>query len=141
MHDEKLHNVKLWKRSRKGSFESAEGQAIVCVDYVSALLRLLWLLLLLFVAIGGCGACANIVAENECIEEHKQWALKLKNSGQKIASGYLIDNLGNPGGGGVLIVEANNFKEAKLIMMNDPMIKNNLVEWEIHEWIPVVGEL
>ena len=45
------------------------------------------------------------------------------------------------GGGGVLILEAKSFKEAQYIVEQDPMIINRLVNWELHEWIPVSGEL
>ncbi|KGG14722.1 MULTISPECIES: YciI family protein [unclassified Prochlorococcus] len=78
---------------------------------------------------------------SQFIQAHMRWAAKLKDTGKKVASGYLINDLGHPGGGGFLILEANDFNEAKLIVMNDPMIKNHLVEWEIHQWVPVIGEL
>ncbi len=73
--------------------------------------------------------------------EHKFWVESLKESGKKIASGYLVNKQRKPGGGGLLIIEANTFEEAKTIIEQDPMIENNLVTWEIHEWIPVSGGL
>ncbi len=75
------------------------------------------------------------------IEEHLAWALKLKNAGLNIASGYLVNELGYAGGGGFLVLEAKKFEEAKLIIIEDPMIKNHLVDWEIQQWISVVGEV
>ncbi len=75
------------------------------------------------------------------IKEHLLWASKLKTNGCNIASGYLVNELGKAGGGGFLVLEAKNFEEARLIIMNDPMIKNHLVNWELHQWIPVEGEL
>ena len=75
------------------------------------------------------------------LAEHKVWVKKLKNSGKNICSGYLINNLRQPGGGGILILESKSFDEAKLLIAQDPMIKNNLVNWEINEWISVVGKL
>ena len=74
------------------------------------------------------------------IKEHLIWASQLKDAGNNIASGYLVDERGNAGGGGFLVIEANNFEEAKLLIMEDPMIKNNLVTWEIQEWIIVEGD-
>ena len=58
-----------------------------------------------------------------------------------ISSGYLINQNHEPGGGGMLIIEANCFEEAKNLITQDPMIKNQLVKWNLHEWIPVVGNL
>ena len=44
-----------------------------------------------------------------------------------------------PGGGGLLILEAKDYLTAKKIIENDPMIKNDLVNWDLQEWIPIVG--
>ena len=69
---------------------------------------------------------------------HKNWVENLIQSGEFILSGYLIDEQQIPGGGGVLIIEAKNYLAAKNIILNDPMILNKLVKWDLHEWIPVV---
>ena len=69
---------------------------------------------------------------------HKDWVDDLIQSGKLILSGYLINEEKMPGGGGVLIVEAENYLAAKNIILNDPMIINKLVTWDLHEWIPVV---
>ena len=71
------------------------------------------------------------------INDHKKWVAKLKASGETIFSGYLINQKGEPGGGGLLIIKANCFREAKLIIEEDPMIKNHLVTWSLKEWILV----
>ena len=64
--------------------------------------------------------------------------MKVKESGIKIASGYLVDRNHLPGGGGFLVLEANNYEEAHLLIREDPMIRNKLVKWDLHEWIPIV---
>jgi len=46
-----------------------------------------------------------------------------------------VDELKSPGAGGLLILEINNYKNALKIIKNDPMIKNDLVEWKLNEWI------
>ncbi|WP_269621855.1 YciI family protein [Prochlorococcus marinus] len=74
------------------------------------------------------------------ILEHKKWVQKLRDSGHNLSSGYLINNEGNPGGGGILLLEAKNFEEARLIIIQDPMIINNLVNWDLQEWIQVAGK-
>ena len=50
-------------------------------------------------------------------------------------SGFLVDELNRPGEGGLLILEMNNYKNALKIIKNDPMIKNDLVEWKLNEWV------
>jgi hypothetical protein len=51
---------------------------------------------------------------------------------------YLINNdvkRNRPGDGGLLILEMNNYRNALKIIKNDPMIKNDLVEWKLNEWV------
>tara|TARA_Y100001968_G_C18927186_1_gene512509 strand:+ start:178 stop:504 length:327 start_codon:yes stop_codon:yes gene_type:complete len=70
---------------------------------------------------------------------HKEWVKDIIKSGHCIHSGYLINGEKMPGGGGLLIIEAKDYLTAKKIIEKDPMIKNNLVNWELNEWIPING--
>ena len=70
---------------------------------------------------------------------HKEWVKNISNLGHYIHSGYLINEKKMPGGGGLLILEAKDYLTAKKIIENDPMIKNNLVIWDLQEWIPIDG--
>ncbi|WP_269623700.1 YciI family protein [Prochlorococcus marinus] len=70
---------------------------------------------------------------------HKEWVKKISQLGHYIHSGYLINEKKIPGGGGLLILEAKDYLTAKKIIENDPMIKNNLVIWDLQEWISVDG--
>ncbi|AAQ00713.1 MULTISPECIES: YciI family protein [Prochlorococcus] len=79
--------------------------------------------------------------KKQYLADHKIWVKELIASGKNISSGYLTDQERNPGGGGLLFIEATNFEEAKDIIQQDPMIRNNLVNWEIQEWVPVAGNL
>ena len=79
--------------------------------------------------------------KSTCISKHQEWVIKLKGLGLKISSGYLVDERRIPGGGGLLILEANSFQEAKKIIENDPIIISGLVTWKLQEWIPVSGNL
>ena len=63
----------------------------------------------------------------------------IASSGHYIHSGYLIDEKKMPGGGGLLILEAKDFLSAKKIVKNDPMIKYELVSWDLQEWISIDG--
>ena len=73
--------------------------------------------------------------KRKIISEHINWIKKLKKEGINIKSGFLVDGLKRPGAGGLLILEINNYENALKIIKNDPMIKNDLVEWEINEWV------
>ena len=70
---------------------------------------------------------------------HKEWVKDITKSGHYIHSGYLINEKKMPGGGGLLILEAKDYLTAKKIIENDPMIKNNLVIWDLQEWISIDG--
>ncbi len=71
------------------------------------------------------------------INEHIIWIENLKRKGINIKSGFLVDELKQPGAGGLLIIELETYKEALEIIKNDPMIKNNIVEWKLNEWIDI----
>ena len=73
--------------------------------------------------------------KRKIIKEHSDWIKKLKKVGINIKSGFLVDELNRPGEGGLLILEMNNYKNALRIIKNDPMIKNDLVEWKLNEWV------
>ena len=48
-----------------------------------------------------------------------------------------MDEFKQPGSGGLLILEIESYKKALEIIKNDPMIKNNLVDWKLNEWINI----
>ena len=73
----------------------------------------------------------------EVINEHKQWIRNLKKKGINIKSGYLVDKFKKPGDGGLLILDIETFQDALEIIKSDPMIKNNIVEWKLNEWIDI----
>ena len=73
--------------------------------------------------------------KRKIINEHIDWVKKLKKDGINIKSGFLVDDLKRPGYGGLLILEMNNYKNALNIIKDDPMIKNDLVEWKLNEWV------
>ena len=73
--------------------------------------------------------------KQKIINEHIDWIKKLKKEGINIKSGFLINESKNPGDGGLLILEMNNYKNALKIIKNDPMIKNGIVEWKLNEWV------
>ena len=74
---------------------------------------------------------------NKIINEHINWIKILIKKGIDIKSGFLVDEFKKPGAGGLLIIEMNTYKDALEIIKNDPMIKNNIVEWKLNEWIDI----
>ncbi len=80
---------------------------------------------------------SNLNFREKIIQEHISWVKKLKTKGVSINSGYLIDSLKNPGGGGLLIIECKNYSLAEKIIKSDPMVTNNIVDWKLHEWIDI----
>ena len=74
---------------------------------------------------------------NETIQAHKKWIKSLKNKGLRIESGFLTNKDKQPGGGGILIIESDSYSNALNIVCQDPMIKNQIVDWKFHEWINI----
>ena len=75
--------------------------------------------------------------KKELIDKHKLWIKKLKKAGVNIKSGFLVNEVKEPGAGGLLIVEVNTYKEALKIIKEDPMIKSKIVDWKLNEWIDI----
>lgn len=67
------------------------------------------------------------------VPAHKNYVRELIAKGHKARTGYWAEL-----GGGMLIFEANSLLEAKEIVANDPLVKNNCVRYELHEWCIVV---
>jgi len=67
------------------------------------------------------------------VPAHKDYVRRLINLGHNARSGYWGEL-----GGGMLVFEANSLAEAKKIVSEDPLVVNNCVHYEIHEWCIVV---
>ena len=70
---------------------------------------------------------------DQYISAHKSYVRQLIMKGHKAKTGYWGEL-----GGGMLIFEAESLLEAKKIVSQDPLIVNNCVEYELHEWCIVV---
>ena len=71
------------------------------------------------------------------VEKHILWIKELKKAGVNIQSGFLVNNVKEPGAGGLLIIEVKTYEEALKIIKEDPMIKNKIVDWKLNEWIDI----
>ena len=74
------------------------------------------------------------------VDKHILWIKKLKKEGINIKSGFLVNEIKEPGAGGLLIIEVKTYKEALKIIKEDPMIKNKIVDWKLNEWIDISKE-
>ena len=66
------------------------------------------------------------------VPEHKKYVRNLIDQGYKARTGYWAEY-----GGGMLLFEAASLEEAKDIVANDPLIKNECVNYELHQWVIV----
>ena len=74
------------------------------------------------------------------LEAHRRWVDQQAEQGRSIRSGFLVDSSRRPGGGGLLIFEADCYADALSLVKQDPMIEAGLVSWSLQEWIPVSGD-
>jgi uncharacterized protein YciI len=72
---------------------------------------------------------------------HRAWVAELRERGVRISSGYLVDGEGRPGGGGLLLLEADDFASAEALIKEDPMVASGLVDWSLQQWISAAGDL
>lgn len=75
------------------------------------------------------------------LRAHRAWVEELRERGVRISSGYLVDGDGQPGGGGLLLLEAEDFASAEVLIRQDPVVASGLVDWTLHQWIGAVGDL
>ena len=67
------------------------------------------------------------------VSAHLEYVGQLVAQGHKAKSGYWAEM-----GGGMLVFEADSLESAQKIVALDPLIANNCVEYELHEWCIVV---
>ena len=75
------------------------------------------------------------------LQAHHAWVAELRQQGVAITSGYLVDQAGRPGGGGLLLLAADDYAAAEALVLQDPLIANGCVDWQLQGWIPAVGDL
>ena len=83
---------------------------------------------------------SNIKLKKKFVDKHILWIKELKKAGVNIKSGFLVNEIKEPGSGGLLILEAKTYKDALKIVKDDPMIKNKIVNWKLSEWIDISKE-
>ena len=82
----------------------------------------------------------NKKLKKKFIDKHILWIKDLKKAGINVKSGFLVNEIKEPGNGGLLIIEEKTYKDALNIIKEDPMIKNKIVDWKLSEWIYISTE-
>jgi uncharacterized protein YciI len=70
---------------------------------------------------------------DQSVPAHKAYVKDLIAKGHQAKSGYWAEL-----GGGMLLFQATNLDEAKAIVLQDPLVQNGCVDYELHEWRIVV---
>ncbi|BAQ60209.1 hypothetical protein GM3708_615 [Geminocystis sp. NIES-3708] len=70
---------------------------------------------------------------DQYVDDHIAYVKQLITNGHEAKTGYWAEL-----GGGMMIFKANSRDEAESIIRNDPLVKNNCVEYELHQWQIVV---
>jgi len=74
------------------------------------------------------------------IDKHILWIKELKKAGVNVKSGFLVNEIKEPGAGGLFTIEVKTYQEALKIVKEDPLIKNKIVDWKLSEWIDISTE-
>ena len=82
----------------------------------------------------------NSELKKKFIAKHILWIKDLKKAGVNIKSGFLVNEIKEPGAGGLLIIEVKNFKDALNIVLEDPLVKNKIVDWKLSERVDISKE-
>jgi uncharacterized protein YciI len=75
------------------------------------------------------------------LQAHRQWVSGLRAAGQAMASGFLVDGQQQPGGGGLLALQASSYGDALALIQQDPLVAGGWVHWQLHGWIAAEGQL
>lgn len=63
------------------------------------------------------------------VPAHKAYVQNLIAQGHRAKTGYWAER-----GGGMLLFEADSLAQAQAIIEQDPLIQNNCVQYQLHEW-------
>ncbi len=75
------------------------------------------------------------------LQAHRSWVTSQRAAGIAMVSGFLVDGQRQPGGGGLLVLQAGSHAEALALIQQDPLIAAGWVDWQLHEWIAAAGDL
>jgi uncharacterized protein YciI len=67
------------------------------------------------------------------VPAHKDYVQSLIDRGHQAQTGYWREF-----GGGMMLFQADSLEEAQQIVAADPLVQNQCVEYDLHEWCVVV---
>ena len=70
------------------------------------------------------------------VPAHRAYVQNLIEKGHQAKTGYWGDF-----GGGMLLFQAESLLAAQHIVLQDPLIENHCVEYELHEWCIIEGQI
>ncbi|MFN9933788.1 MAG: YciI family protein [Cyanobacteriota bacterium] len=71
---------------------------------------------------------------------HRAWVEEQRAAGVRMARGCRVDVDDRPGGGRLLLLEAEDHATAEALVRQDPMVRSGGVDWRLHRWVPSVGD-
>ena len=74
------------------------------------------------------------------LEAHRAWVVQQRARGVRLSSGYLVDGEGRPGGGGLLLLQAEDYASAAALVRKDPIVARGCVDWQPQGRRPPVGD-
>ena len=78
----------------------------------------------------------NKTTFDQFVPDHRAYIKDLIAKGHQAKTGYWAEY-----GGGMLLFQARSRPEAEQIVAADPLIANGCVDYELHEWCIVAGEM
>jgi len=78
----------------------------------------------------------NKATFDQFVPAHHTYVQDLIAKGHQAKTGYWAEY-----GGGMLLFQAQSLSQAQQIVAADPLIANGCVDYELHEWRIVVGEM
>ena len=75
------------------------------------------------------------------LDAHKVWVDGLRKDGVLVTSGYRVDAAGRPGGGGLMLFAAEDYAAAEALVLQDPLVANDCVDWQLNGGIADVGDI
>ena len=73
---------------------------------------------------------------DQYVPAHLEFVAQLQAEGRCARTGYW-----RHAEGGMLIFQADSLTEAQAIVSQDPLIQNHCVDYQLHEWVLVSGDL
>ena len=85
--------------------------------------------------------CKPFLEVKPFLEQHRAWVAEERLAGRAVTSGYRLDSEGRPGGGGLMLFKAEDYKAAEDFVARDPLVSSGCVNFQLNQWVAEVGDL